>query len=73
MAPEIEGRERPGDDDGSFVKAGFGSAIFTGGGGQYAEYHREDDTPDRVDFETVTMITQLTLAAVLELDRIARP
>ncbi len=71
----VSKRERPGDDDGSFVNAGFASAIFTGGGGAgvYAEYHREDDAPDRVDFENVCMLARVTLAAVLALDRHGRP
>jgi len=64
-------RDRPGDDDGSFVKAGYGAAIFTGGtsNGEYPAYHRETDVPEIVDFDTVRMITQVTLATLLRLDR----
>jgi Zn-dependent M28 family amino/carboxypeptidase len=32
-------------------------------------YHREDDAPEKVDVESVIKLTQVTLAAVLELDR----
>jgi hypothetical protein len=68
-------RERPGDDDGSFVKAGYGVAVFSGGGGagEYPYYHRETDTPDRVDVESVRLLTVLTLAAVLRLDEQGAP
>ena len=67
----VSQRERPGDDDGSFVNAGYGSALMNGGGGAgtYPYYHREDDAPEKVDVESVTRLTQVTLAAVLELDR----
>jgi len=63
-------RDQPGDDDGSFVKAGYPLAIFTGGsvGGEYPDYHRESDVPEHVDLATVRMLTQLTLAATLHLD-----
>ena len=67
----VRRRERPNDDDGSFVNAGYGVAIFTGGSsnGEYPDYHRETDVPEHVDFDTVHRITQLTLATVLYLDR----
>jgi peptidase M28-like protein len=64
----VSQRERPGDDDGSFVNAGFSSAIFTGGTGPYPYYHREDDIPEYVDLDSVRRLTQVTLAAVLQLD-----
>ena len=40
-------RERPGDDDGSFVKAGYGAAIMNLGSYPYADeaYHAEEDRP----------------------------
>jgi len=68
-------REQPGDDDGSFVKAGYPAAVFSGGStaGEYPDYHRESDVPEHVDLGTVRMITQLTLAAVLRLDREGAP
>ena len=59
------------DDDGSFVNAGYASAIMNGGGGAgtYPYYHREDDIPEHVDVDSVRRLTQVTLAAVLSLDR----
>ena len=64
-------REEPGDDDGSFVNAGFGCAVINIGSFPFAdpEYHREGDVAERVDFENVRLAAQATLAAVLELDR----
>jgi len=71
----VSKRDRPGDDDGSFVKAGFASAIFNGGGGAgtYPYYHREDDVPENVDIESLHKLTQVTLAAVLHLDAEGAP
>jgi hypothetical protein len=64
-------REGPGDDDGSFIKAGFGRAVINIGSFPFAdpEYHREGDVAERVDSENVCLAAQATLAAVLELDR----
>lgn len=64
-------RERPGDDDGSFVMAGFARAVANIGSFPYAdaEYHLAGDTAERVDIANVKMATQATLAAVLRLDR----
>ena len=63
-------RTNPGDDDGSFVNAGFGRAIVNVGSFPYAdpEYHREGDVPHRVDLENVHLATQACLAAVLHED-----
>ncbi len=63
-------RERPGNDEGSFIKAGYRAAVHNVGSFPYADpcYHLECDTPDRVDLENVLMATQLTLAACLWLD-----
>ena len=71
LRQRIAKRPRPGDDDGSFVKAGYGRAIVNLGSYPYADpqYHREGDTPDRVDMENVHLATQAILAAVLEQDR----
>jgi hypothetical protein len=68
-------RERPGDDDGSFVKAGYGMAVFSGGGGagEYPYYHRETDTPDTVDIESVRLLAELTLATILHIDQHGAP
>ena len=65
-------RERPGDDDGSFVKSGFGRAIVNIGSYPYADaqYHLAGDAAERVDIVNVRMATKATLAAVLKLDRL---
>lgn len=64
-------RPRPGDDDGSFVKAGYPCAVANLGSYPYVDsaYHEAEDKPERVDFVNVRMSTQATLAAVLRLDR----
>jgi Zn-dependent M28 family amino/carboxypeptidase len=64
-------RERPNDDDGSFVKAGFPAAIANFGSYPYADpnYHEPGDTAESVDVANVHMTVQATLAAVLTLDR----
>jgi hypothetical protein len=63
-------RPRPGDDDGSFVKAGYLAAVANIGSFPYedAAYHLESDVPERVDIANVRMAAQATLAAVLRLD-----
>jgi hypothetical protein len=64
-------RERPGDDDGSFVTAGFPAAIANFGSYPYGDpnYHEAGDTADSVDVANVRMTVQATLAAILTLDR----
>lgn len=64
-------RQQPGDDDGSFVKAGYTCAIANLGSYPYAdaEYHLAGDVAERVDMVNVRMAAQATLAAVLHLDR----
>jgi len=63
-------RTVPGDDDGSFVKAGYSAAIGNIGSIPYAdpEYHAEGDTPDRVDVENALLTTKATLAAVVRVN-----
>ena len=63
-------RTRPGDDDGSFVKAGFPVAVANLGSYPYAdaEYHTEEDMPERVDIPNLAMATQTSLAAALRVD-----
>jgi peptidase M28-like protein len=63
-------RDRPGDDDGSFVKAGYGRAIANIGSWPYADagYHLASDTAERVDIVNVRMAAQATLAAICTLD-----
>jgi hypothetical protein len=63
-------REQPGDDDGSFVKAGYGCAVCNIGSYPYADpqYHLEGDVPERTDVQNARLAAQATLAAVLTLD-----
>jgi Zn-dependent M28 family amino/carboxypeptidase len=63
------------DDDGSFVKAGYGAAIVNIGSFPYADpnYHIESDTPENVDMENLHMSVQAVLAALLRLDRDGPP
>lgn len=65
-------RERPGDDDGSFVQAGFPAAAIHIGSWPYQDpnYHQVGDIPERVDVTNVRMVAQATLAAVMHLDRV---
>ncbi len=64
-------RSGPGDDDGSFVKAGFGAAVVNIGSWPYGDpnYHLEGDIPERCDVQNAAMTVQATLAAVLTLDQ----
>jgi len=63
-------RQAPGDDDGSFVKAGYGAAIMNVGSYPYADpcYHAECDVPENCDFENAALVVQATLAALMTLD-----
>ena len=67
--------DSPGDDDGSFIKAGFPWSVLNIGSMPYGDpnYHQEGDTPDKVDYENAKVTVQLTLAAVLYLDAYGRP
>jgi len=67
--------ERPGDDDGSFIKAGFAWTVLNIGSLPYADpnYHTENDTAEKVDIENAERTVQLTLAAILYLDNFGRP
>jgi hypothetical protein len=64
-------RSSPGDDDGSFVRAGFGAAVVNIGSWPYGDpnYHGEGDIPERVDVPNAAMTVQATLAAILTLDQ----
>ncbi|MCX6359811.1 MAG: M28 family peptidase [Armatimonadetes bacterium] len=66
---QIVQREFANDDDGSFVKAGYGAAVAVIGSFPYAdeEYHMPGDTADRVDFANVRMAAQAVLACILSL------
>lgn len=67
--------ERPGDDDGSFINAGFPWAVCNTGSIPYGDpnYHTEGDTYDKVDYANAVVAARLTLAAVLRLDAAGRP
>ncbi|MEN6427012.1 MAG: M28 family peptidase [Phycisphaerales bacterium] len=64
-------RSGPGDDDGSFVLAGFPAAVINIGSWPYGDpnYHAEEDIPENCDFRNAAMTVQATLAAVLRLDQ----
>jgi hypothetical protein len=66
---------RPGNDDGSFIKAGFPWAILNIGSLPYGDpnYHLEGDTADKADYESAKRVAQLTLALILYLDTFGRP
>jgi len=63
-------RENPGDDDGSFIRAGYHAAVAMIGSYPYAnpDYHSEGDTPESVDLVNLTLSAKLTLATVLNVD-----
>jgi hypothetical protein len=67
--------DSPGDDDGSFINAGFPWSVLNIGSMPYGDpnYHQEADTPEKVDYENASMTVRLTLAAVLHLDTYGRP
>lgn len=67
--------ERPGDDDGSFINAGFPWSVLNIGSMPYGDpnYHTEGDTADKVDVENAELTVRLTLAAILYLDTFGRP
>jgi len=70
LEQRIVKRPRPGDDDGSFVRAGYGAAVINIGSWPYADpnYHAEGDIPERCDVENAAMTVRATLAAILTLD-----
>ena len=59
--------DQTGDDDGSFINAGFPAAVMNLGSIPYGDpnYHLEGDTPENVDMENVCLTIQASLAAVL--------
>ncbi len=71
----VHKRERSGDDDGSFVNAGYAAAVHNGGSAfaGYPDYHRETDVPEKVDIASVRMAAQAALGALLRLDREGAP
>ncbi|MCR4410899.1 MAG: M28 family peptidase [Thermoguttaceae bacterium] len=73
LTQRVEKRPRPGDDDGSFVRAGYSAAVVNIGSWPYADphYHAESDVPEHCDVDNAAMAVRATLAAVLALDRAA--
>ncbi len=67
--------EQPGDDDGSFIKAGFPWSVRNAGSipNSHPGYHTEADTAETVDFENAMVTIKLTLAAIIHLDIFGRP
>lgn len=70
LEQRIVERTRPGDDDGSFVQAGYAAAIVNIGSWPYGdpEYHAEGDIPERTDVKNAAMAVQAILAAIVTLD-----
>jgi hypothetical protein len=64
-------RAEPGNDDGSFLNAGYPAAVGCHGSQPYDDptYHRPEDVPERLDTENVRRVAQLIAAAVLTLDQ----
>lgn len=71
LEQRIVKRTAPGDDDGSFVKAGYGATIVNIGSWPYGDpnYHAEGDIPERCDVENAALTARATLAAILTIDR----
>ena len=71
LEQRTEKRKQPGDDDGSFVKAGFPAAIANLGSFPYDDPndHEPGDTADKVDVPNVCMAAQAILLAALITDR----
>jgi hypothetical protein len=75
LAQRVALRDRPGDDDGSFINAGFPAALVNVGSSPYVDpnYHDLGDTPEKVDILNVAMAAKAILAAVLRVDRDGAP
>jgi hypothetical protein len=71
LEQRIVKRTTPGDDDGSFVRAGYPAAVLNIGSWPYGDpnYHSEGDTPERCDVANAAKTVQATLAAILVLDQ----
>lgn len=63
-------RPGPGDDDGSFIKAGYPAAIANIGSYPYADpnYHCEEDVPELTDVGNAAMAVRAIIAAIVRLD-----
>jgi hypothetical protein len=69
LEQRIAERPGPGDDDGSFVLAGYPAAIICIGSWPYgdSEYHSEGDIPERCDVGNAAMTVQAVMAAAITL------
>jgi Zn-dependent M28 family amino/carboxypeptidase len=67
----IAPRSQPGDDDGSFVQAGYPAAVLNVGSWPYSDpnYHTEGDVPQLCDVANAAMTVQATNAAILTIDK----
>ena len=64
-------RPSPGDDDGSFIRAGYQAAVMNIGchpSSANPDYHTVNDRPELVDVENAAMAVRAILAAILTLD-----
>jgi hypothetical protein len=63
---------RINDDEGSFINAGYRSAVMVTGSAPYSDpnYHAPSDVPESVDLENVVMAVKASLAAIV---RAAQP
>lgn len=70
LTQQKQKRSSPGDDDGSYINAGYPVAIVNVGSSPYAEpnYHDLGDIPESVDLTNVRMSTQVSLAAAVMAD-----
>jgi Zn-dependent M28 family amino/carboxypeptidase len=70
LAQTLQQRTAPGDDDGSFVNAGYGATIMNLGSFPYMDphYHLESDVVEAVDIPNVVAATKASLAAILTVD-----
>jgi hypothetical protein len=64
---------RINDDEGSFINAGFRSAVMVIGSEPYSDpnYHAESDIPESVDLDNVVMAVKASLAAILRVAEVA--
>ncbi len=70
LTQQKQKRSSPGDDDGSYINAGYPVAVVSIGSFPYAEpnYHDVGDIPESVDLKNLRMSTQVSLAAAVMAD-----
>jgi hypothetical protein len=64
-------RPGPGDDDGSFVRAGYRPVVANIGSWPYGDpnYHAEGDRPERCDVDNAARTVRASLASLLSIDQ----